>query len=249
MRSFQFKRSYAFVLTIAFYLCFQTVTYANTAKELTILVPNFPPYTFLQDNSVKGIGIDLATKIFTTAGLSVNFQLMPNYGKVVYNVAQNKGDGFLLASQNQERDKIAAFTKPLLINRWCWFTLKQTEIVPDSIAFKKQAKVSTHFNTNTHKWLDAQNYSVEAVMDVKVLPEMLIKKRVDAVFIAELVFEQALAENGYSMDLFDKFIEVEKPFGIYISHSYLKENPETINQLNQAIIKHNLPAKHSIAAL
>lgn len=249
MQSIWFQRICAFFLMFGISLGFQHVTYAKENQELTILVPNFPPYTYQDNRQITGIGIELATEIFQIAGLKVNYQLMPNYGKVVHEASLDKGDGFLLASQNTERDKIAIFSEPLLINRWCWYTLKETQFVPDYVNFKNLAKVSTHLNTNTHKWLVAQNYSVEPVTNINVLPELLLKKRVDAVFIAELVFEQALKQGGYSFELFDKFIEVEKSFGIYINKTYLEKHPDTLSVINNAIVESGLPRNEALAGL
>lgn len=208
---------------------------AATAQQLHIVVPNFPPYTYSEDNQIKGLGIELAQKIFADAGMDVRFTIEPNYAKTVHTIKSGQGDGFLLASQNGERDRFARFSNPLVINRWVWYTLADSTLQPTDKAFKQQALISTHFNTNTHKWLIKNDYKVEAAMDLPMLPEMLVRERVDAVFIAELVFDQALAESNLDPKLFKKHIEIEKPFGIYISKQYLKRHPDTLERINKSI--------------
>ena len=209
--------------------------YAFEEQFIDVLVPNFPPYTYKDNNEFQGIGIEQARKIFEQAGITASYQLAPNYGKIVHSVKHGKGDAFLLASQNDERDQIAKFSQPVMVNRWSWYVLNDSQVSPHSSNFKSQARVSTHFNANTHKWLTKHGYDVKPAMGTVNLPEMLLLKRVDAVFIAELVFEQALAKNNISPTLFKKYVEVEKDFCIYVSNTYLNKFPETLTKINKAI--------------
>ncbi|MEW6982313.1 transporter substrate-binding domain-containing protein [Colwelliaceae bacterium 6471] len=204
-------------------------------QTITFAVPNFPPYSYQQNKQVTGEGITLAEQAFAKAKITPNYILLPNYAKVVYQVKENRADGFLLASQNKERDKIAVFSKPLLINRWSWYVLKDSVLTPKQPNFKSQAIVSSHFNSNTHKWLASKGYKVQAAMRLNKLPKMLLTKRVDAVFISERVFKQAVIDEGLNIDLFEQYAEIAKPFGIYISKHYLKLYPDTLTKLNNAI--------------
>lgn len=170
---------------VTFYILLNIAsTDVNAQQEITILIPNFPPYTQKVNQQASGIGIDLANAIFKQIGIKVHYRILPNYAKVLHELEQARGDAFLLASQNDERDKIAVFTEPLLINRWCWFVLNNAELTPMHKDFKKKAKVSSYFHSNTHKWLMNNHYDVAPVMENTKLPAMLIRSRIDAVFIA-----------------------------------------------------------------
>jgi len=222
-------------LKISFVLLFFSFSNASASDNLTVLVPNFPPYTFDNNNQISGIGIELANKVFKQAGVNVYYRILPNYAKALYELEQGRGDAVLLISKNDERDNIAVFSKPLMFNRWCWYLRKDSQLNPDSDNFKSEAKISSHFKTNTHKWLTDNDYNVQPVMQLDKLPKMLIKARVDAVFIAELVFEEAMKRDNIALDQFNKVVEIEKPFGIYISKNYLAEKPQTLQKINQAI--------------
>lgn len=208
--------------------------------HLTIVTPNFPPYTLKNDSQISGIGIDLANKVFKQAGINVHYRMFPNYAKALYEIEQGRGDAILLASRNDERDNIAVFTKPLMINRWCWYLINDAKLTPYDKDFKTEAKISSPFKSNTHKWLIANDYAVEPTMQVDKLPQMLIKNRVDAVFIAELVFEEAIKQSNLELSQFTKYIEAKKPFGIYISKAYLAKHPKVLTKVNQAIEQVNL---------
>lgn len=208
---------------------------ASATPQLNVLVPYFPPYTHETNHEISGLGIDLANKVFKQAGISVRYRLFPNYAKALHEMEQGRGDAVLLASQNTERDNIAVLTKPLIINYWCWYLLKSNALTPFDDNFKQKAKISSHFKTNTHKWLIENNYTVEPAMQVLNLPQLLIRGRVDAVFIAELAFEEALKQNNLNLKQFKKYIALEKPFGIYLSKTYLAKNPEMLQKINHAI--------------
>lgn len=205
-------------------------------QSMTVLVPNFPPYTHIKNNELTGLGIQQADLIFAQAKINVTYRFLPNYAKVLHEIKQGRGDAFLLASQNEERDKVAQFSLPVVTNKWCWYLSKNSSLSPQNETFKETASISSHFNTNTHKWLNSKGYFVEPVMDISVLPELLLRKRIDAVFLAELVFEQAIKEKGLPLSHFKKVVEVEKPFGIYVSNKYLESEPKTLKNINKSII-------------
>lgn len=225
----------ALVMSVLFISSILSDVKAN--QKLTVLVPNFPPYTKESNRKVSGIGIELANKVFKQAKIEVEYHILPNYAKALYELKQGRGDILLLASQNAERDNIAVFSKPLMINRWCWYLLQDSKLTPYDKSFKEQAKISTHFKANTHKWLVSKSYIVEPTMNIDKLPTMLMKKRIDAVFLAELVFEEAVKNDKLNLTQFKKYIEIEKPFGMYISKKYLTEFPETLRNINDAITR------------
>lgn len=223
------------VLMLLAILISLTFTQARANEQLIVLVPNFPPYTFEKNNKISGVGIELADKVFKKAGIKVHYRILPNYAKVLYELKQGRGDAALLMSKNVERDAIAVFTKPLMINRWCWYLPNTSQLNPHDNSFRNTAMISSHFKTNTHKWLIANNYQVNPVMELKTLPKMLMKSRVDAVFIAELVFEEAMKQDNIALNQFRKVVEIAKPFGIYISKKHLTTHPQTLQIINQAI--------------
>lgn len=243
VNNFNSKQWIKVALVVFYTFLFSVFPDVRAQPQLTVIVPDFPPYTLKHNDQFSGIGIELADKVFKQAGIIVNYRISPNYAKALYEVEQGRGDAILLASQSDERDHIAVFTKPLIVNRWCWYLLNDSELSPHDIDFKQKAKISSHFKANTHKWLIANGYAVEPTMKINKLPQMLIRARVDAVFIAELVFEEAMRQDKLNLSRFKKYIEIEKPFGIYLSKNYLAKHPETLKKVNQAIEAFRLSIK------
>ena len=114
--------------------------------------------------------------------------------------------------------------------------LKDSKVDLKSEFFKQRAGVGTIKGTNTFKWLKKNGYTnIAQPVDAFSLVAMLKTHRIDAAFVAEAVFEHELDEEELSQ--FKKVVEVEKPFGMYISHDYLKSHPDSLEKINSSIVE------------
>ncbi|ALO34183.1 hypothetical protein CMT41_05140 [Colwellia sp. MT41] len=210
---------------------------ASVSQEhnfISLVSPYFPPYTYERQREVVGIGPDLIKRVFANTNIRYKITMVEDYGAAVHVMKEKLADGLFLASQNAERDAIAQFTQPLMINRWSWFMLKGSKVDVRSEVFKSQAGIGTIKGTNTSQWLKKNAYTVIAQpTNAQALVGMLKSHRIDAVFVADAVFEHELDVKVLSK--FTKVVEVEKPFGIYISHDYLKKHPDALKQINSSI--------------
>ncbi|MEH6467386.1 MAG: hypothetical protein V7722_07110 [Porticoccus sp.] len=152
-------------------------------------------------------------------------------------VKDGENDGFFLASQNTERDKVAVFSNPVTTNRWSWFLSADSTLDPQDPASKTSIRVATHLNTNTHKWLKKNGYKkIQGVPDAESLPVFFLEfNRADTVFLAEMVFVSSANRAGILSNRYKQVVQIAKPFGIYISKSYLLKNPGFMESLNNAI--------------
>lgn len=200
---------------------------------LHFCVPNFKPYTYQEGVEIKGVGVDQVRALFKKLHTPITLSIVPNYGRAVEEVRSGRYDGFFLATRNSERDAFADFTKPLLINNWCWFYLKESSVTPDDETFKEFATIATQINTNTHKWLKDEGYTVTyATKELNHMMPLLLQKKVDAIFIAQEVFIQLSKEQGVDTSLFSCKIESQREFGIYLSN---KLDKSLLPKVNQAI--------------
>ncbi len=215
-------------------LLISAASFAQEHKVLTLVSPHFPPYTYKANNKVVGLGPDLIRQVLDNTNIQYNIVMVEDYGEAVHVIKAKLADGMFLASQNAERDAIAVFTQPLLINKWSWFMLKDSVLDPKSETFKLQAGVGTIKGTNTYQWLKSNGYAVVASpSEVSSLVAMLTSRRIDAVFVSEVVFENELDEK--TLLKLKKTLGMEKHFSMYISHDYVKRHPESIDKINLSI--------------
>ena len=222
------------ILMMVFVFMFSGTGYAQDA--IRFLAPDLPPYQYQKGGRLQGIGIDLAEKVMKKAGIEYSFQTISDYEAAVESVRKGVADGFFLATQNTERDAIAVFSDTMLINNWCWFLDANGSLKPSDPFFKTKATVGTLENTNTHKWLKKNGYTVRPLEEVEALPGYLLaSKKVNAVFLAELVFIKAAEKSGIAGNRYTKIVQETKPFGLYLSKKYLSENPGVMERINAAI--------------
>lgn len=215
-------------------ICFPS--FSQEANTLNLVSPHFPPYTYEINNEIVGIGPDIVRRVLANTNIPYKITMIEDYAKAVHAIKAKLGDGMFLASQNSERDAIAVFTLPLMINKWSWFMLKDSKIDLNSETFKSQAAIGTVLGTNTYKWLKANGYTIMASpIDARSLVYMLKSHRIDAAFLSEAVFEYEIDEQELSQ--LKKVVEIEKDFGMYISHDYLSKHPSSLEQINRSIEK------------
>ena len=202
-------------------------------SKISLSYPEFPPFTYTANGKPAGIGIDLAYKVAREINIDLSLIPSPNYDRALLNTIQGNSDGFLLATENSVRNKAAKLSLPLVMNRWCWFGLVNTQPKP-----AKSERVGTILNTNTQKWLNKNGYKSHGIKSAEKLVFLLKHKRLKSVFIAEMAFKQALVNKKESIGDYAMTIERERDFGIYISHTFLDAHPNFFKKLNDAIRKH-----------
>lgn len=204
-------------------------------EPIKLVIPDFKPYTYIANGQAKGVGIDAVVPILNKMGKPYAIELVPNYGRALAEIKAQRTDGFFLASESAERNQVAEFSHPLVVNHWSWFKLEsQDSDLTDDL--KVRTRIGTIINTNTHKWLLANNYEVSFVThDPKKLVSNLQHKRLDAVFLAEAVFLDALESMGEQAPKVEKRVEVKRPFGVYFSKKFLANNQGFLSEFNRLV--------------
>lgn len=212
-------------------------------------MPDYPPYTYIQNGDYHGVGYEAFVRIMTD--LQQEFKIMPepNYGRAVKDMENQVVDGLFLASENSERNAVAEFSVAVTYNRWTWVWLKQrTDLDPASISFKQKAVVSAQLNSNLHIWLVKQDYKVAGAPNhVRMLFTLLNSRRVDAIMLPELTAKAMMQQEKLDPSLYSMHLEMQLPFGIYISKAYIARNPDIMPKLNQAIMRYH-QRQHSPAS-
>lgn len=242
----------SFSKLLKLFICCSWLLAAETeAKEpLRMAMPDYPPYTYIQDGSYHGFGYEAFVSIM--ADLQQEFTIVPepNYGRAVKDMQNQVVDGLFLASENEERNTFAEFSSAVTYTGWSWVWLKQrTDLDPDSMAFKDKAVVSAQLNSNPYLWLMKQHYQVAgAPNNIRMLFTLLNSRRVDAIMLPELTAKAVIQQEKLDPALYSMQLEMQLPFGIYISKAYIARNPDIMPKLNQAILRYHQRQKPSTSA-
>lgn len=224
----------------------------NANETLRMAMPDYPPYTTIQNGTYQGFGYEAFVSIMADLQQSFTIVPAPNYGRAVKDLQNQLVDGLFLASENEERNAVAEFSEAVSYSGWTWVWLKErTELDPASADFKKNAIVSAQLNSNTYIWIVKQNYKMAgAPSNIRMLFTMLNSRRVDAILLPELTAKAVMQQEKLDPDLYSMHLEVQLPFGIYISKAYIARNPDIMPKLNQAIARYHdrqkNPATHAL---
>jgi polar amino acid transport system substrate-binding protein len=221
--------------------CFCLPAALQAKETLRMAMPDYPPYTYIQNGGYHGFGYEAFVSIM--ADLQQDFKIVPepNYGRAVKDMQSQVVDGLFLASENEERNKVAVFSAAVAYTGWTWVWLKQrTDLKPDSISFKQDAVVSAQLNSNPYLWLMKQHYKVAgAPNNIRMLFTLLNSRRVDAIMLPELTAKAVMQQEKLDPSLYSMQLEMQLPFGIYISKAYIARNPDIMPKLNQAIMRYH----------
>ncbi|WP_432455562.1 substrate-binding periplasmic protein [Agarivorans sp. QJM3NY_29] len=223
------------------------------AHELRLIYPDFPPFTYAKSGE-PAAGNFLLDQIMKKLKQPYHSRQVPNYKRALNDIERNLADGFFFASQNQKRDQVAQFSKPLLVNNWSWFFRQENFLDPHSKDFKAKAKIASLEGTNTLTWLKNNHYKVVGKQnDVVKLAQLLFDlKRIDAAFLSAEVFKYKAIHSNMRNGQYIEVVQRSAPFGIYISKAYIEEHPQFMPRLNQAIDqvqKQYLPKTHTLSEL
>lgn len=210
---------------------------AASKPVLRMAMPEYPPYTFVQDGQYQGEGYEAFVFIMRQLQREFEILLVPNYGRAVTDLQNNVIDGLFLASENAERNSMAVFSDPVSVTRWTWVWLTEnTHLQPGSPRFRSDALVSAQLNSNIYLWLQQQGYQVAGgPNNIRNLFRLLNAQRVDAIMLPEQTALTVISENNYARANYQFKVERELPFAIYISKSFLAQEPDFMLALNQAI--------------
>lgn len=221
------------------------ISFAAHSKKILIGYPEFKPYTYTEDGVAKGLGVEVFSTI--AKKLQLDYQLLPieTHGNGFTRLKRGKLDAVMLATQNEERDTHAKFSAPIAQNVWSWFFIANDKTDYQALIANKDIKVASITNTNTHKWLIKNNYkSVSTTIDITAMLRQIDRSRIDAIFIAEYVLKHKLNALNLNVEAFHIHRQLTKPFGIYVSHDFLKTRPGFMTELDKEILKQPKPKDH-----
>ncbi len=120
--------------------------------QLRLEVPEYPPFTKLENGQPSGMGLVKVEQILKRANVNyVITRVVPNHKRALENLKNGAVDGFFLASRNEERDADAVFSDKVMYNNWVWVMLATSSLNPKDPDFRQTAKIGVILNNNHYK--------------------------------------------------------------------------------------------------
>ena len=214
--------------------------YSVLAETLRVAVPDYPPFSYLQDEHIAGEGFDAFVAIMTQLDVDYRAEPVPHFGRSLIDMQNNLVDALLMATESPERNALAEYSIPLFVTDWAWVWLtNRTDIQPDSEQFKQTATVSAQMNSNIYRWLALQGYQIApGTTDIRGLFNLLDHDRVDVIMLPALTATTLIDNHQLDKTQYKIHNHMQMPYGIYISKTYLAAHPGFMAALNQAIAEY-----------
>lgn len=103
--------------------------HSSFGMEMNLMLPDFPPYTYLENGTPAGLGVDALIPILDAMEVQYHMKVASNHGRALHEVIAGRSDGFFMASRNEERDKHAIFSESILKNKWVWVRNKRMHLM------------------------------------------------------------------------------------------------------------------------
>ncbi len=209
-RRFQSFFARKFALLILLLLLFSSSADAQENETISIVIEQFPPMTFIDDEGVyTGFSVELINHIAMTEGWKVEYTLLP-WTNCLESVKNGDADLLIAVAYNKERDVYLDYTNNSISIEWSQvFTQENSEIY--SIRDLERKKIAVVQNTyavfGLLDLLDQYNVNCEIVYvdDFESAISLLHEDKVDAGMFARSYAahnDLGLYFKGTSIDIF-----------------------------------------------
>lgn len=96
------------------------------ATELRLFTEEFPPYNFLEQESVVGINADLLSQACQLANISCTFELS-HWNRAMNSARSKPNMGVFSASRTEKRENDFLWVGPIVFGNSCFYRLKSRE--------------------------------------------------------------------------------------------------------------------------
>lgn len=208
------------------------------AEQLNLYTEHFPPYSYIEADSITGLNTELVRRSCETAGLTCQFQLYPWLR--AYEAATKDPQGALYStSRNALREPLFKWVGPLAHSKASMYRLKsRPEINPTTLDDAKQYVIAVARGDVYEMYLQSQGFEhgvnllgLAAKSDAVAL---FLQHKVDLLIASELILPVWLAQYQHGLDSVEPVLDLS-----VVGANYLALNPAVpdsiVQKLQQAL--------------
>ncbi|MBU1311212.1 MAG: transporter substrate-binding domain-containing protein [Gammaproteobacteria bacterium] len=208
------------------------------AEHLNLYTEHFPPYSYIEADSITGLNTELVRRSCETAGLKCQFRLYPWLR--AYEAATKDPQGALYStSRNALREPLFKWVGPLAHSKASMYRLKsRPEINPATLDDAKQYVIAVARGDVYEMYLQSQGFEhgvnllgLAAKSDAVAL---FLQHKVDLLIASELILPVWLAQYQHGLDSVEPVLDLS-----VVGANYLALNPavpdSVVQKLQQAL--------------
>ncbi|WP_120498209.1 ABC transporter substrate-binding protein [Kiloniella sp. EL199] len=174
-------------------------TSLSKASDLQFLTENYPPFNYLENDELKGIGADIVKALGNKLGIEKTPRVLP--WKRAYKTALTKPNtGIFSISRTKDREDLFQWVGPLFSVRDYIFVKRNFDFTGQNISdLKKIPSIGTQAEGAVHKALEKMDFNnLTLIYQVSRQLDLLLTNRVSALQVSDLAMSFDLQKNSLS---------------------------------------------------
>lgn len=211
-------------------LALSLVALTTPAAPIVLNTDVFPPYQIRTPEGLEGSSVRTLECVFETMQQAYEIKVMP-WERAIYEVEQNRADGFFSATQMPRAEPYATLSAPLALEKWYWYG--NTDMAVHSTTRPRTGAIR---GSNQLAWLLEQGTEVDQVVGTnEQLLQLLDRGRIDRFLADQSTLRTVLTQQPVQLRPgFEQFYKYAT-LGVYFSNRLLAREPELLRRFNRQV--------------
>ncbi len=205
--------------------------------EIHIATQQWIPYHYQKDGKTYGDVFPILNCVFKSIGHKATYHFLP-WARAQHLTEKGEMDGFMLASNNNARDRYAVRSVPLLDQSYVIYYKKVGSKTVSLDEIRSSALLGVRLSTNMESWSKKNGFKVFSPHNsIEQMLGLIDDGRVEFYLENQLVFEAAVKRTSRSMSNYNSIYVKHSPLGVYFGKSFLSTRPNFLKRFNEAAEK------------
>ena len=118
---------YCFMLVLMVFAVL--LTGSDDLKVLRMVTLQYPPYQYIEEDSLQGAAFEVVTEVFKNLGYKIDLEILP-WGRALKYVQDGRVDAVFTIYKSDERERFLQYTNEILVmQRVAFFKLKDSNFI------------------------------------------------------------------------------------------------------------------------
>lgn len=205
---------------------------AAQAAPIVLNTDLFPPYQIRTNQGLEGSSVRALQCVFDTLQQPYEIKIMP-WERAIYEVEQDRADGFFSATQMTRAEPFATLSAPLALEKWYWYSNTDPDLPGPDLARQRTGAIR---GSNQLAWLLEKGARVDQLAGSNAqLLQLLKRGRIDRFLADQSTLRTELTRHAVNMrPQFEQFYKYAT-LGVYFSNTLLTREPALLERFNRQI--------------
>lgn len=211
-------------------LALSLVALTTEAAPIILNTDVSPPYQIRTPEGLEGSSVRTLECVFESMQQAYEIKILP-WERAIYEVEQNRADGFFSATQMPRAEPYATLSAPLALEKWFWYSNTDSAVKPTA-----RPRTGAIRGSNQLAWLLEKGTEVDQVVGTtEQLLQLLDRGRIDRFLADQSTLRTVLTQQPVQLRPgFEQFYKYAT-LGVYFSNRLLAREPDLLQRFNRQV--------------